>query len=374
MVLPNHFPPPHGRLAIWTWDNSASAYVDNSAEARSPTGTAFTVLGDTNDYLYIGLEDKFDMGIFFMASVGAISGVTTEYYDGDSWNVSQTTFEYNFSADGVERYDRMINWTPLLFTATSPHSATPPDNIPRYWIRISATSITTAPSINRIVIRPMASYATPSDVASILQLGYEFSSETTPTKNQVEGFIRDAQGTIEFKTNKSWRPNYVQNEEHMFNPSGFQLVKSYPTNILSLSIWDGGSFETKTGSGINNTDRTNDFFLVPDTGMLYFSRFFILPARLQSYRASLWGWGFGEFQFPVRVSYIYGSNLYTNEREGLVVNSIAKKLAAIDVLTMHDYSLIVSSGGDRISLERKAEIWRIETEDEMESLRSWQIY
>ena len=60
------------------------------------------------------------------------------------------------------------------------------------------------------------------------------------------------------------------------------------------------------------------------------------------------------------MSYIYGSNIYSDEREGGIVNDIAKKLAFIDLLTTHDYSLIVSSGSDRMAIERKVDFWREE--------------
>ena len=37
--------------AVWVWDNSASAYVNNTLEAHSKNGTAFSIFADANDYL-----------------------------------------------------------------------------------------------------------------------------------------------------------------------------------------------------------------------------------------------------------------------------------------------------------------------------------
>jgi hypothetical protein len=368
----------HIRAAVWVWGETAGAYTDNSAAAlsTSTTSDAFSIFADASDYVYVGLESRFDMLIYLLASTGNVANITHQYWDGDSWVTFQTYFEYDFNAQtiGIDQFANLHNWTPLLITSTSPHSGAPPDNIPRYWIRLTVGTATTAPSVDRIIIRPYASYATPSDVSSILQLGYQFASNTVPTWNDVEDYINVAQGEIEFKTAKAWRPNYVPLEEHPFNVSGFQLKKAYPTNIISLSIWNGSEYQAKTGSGANNDDRTNDYFFVSDTSMVYFSRYFLLPARLQgSFATNIWGWGMGEFQYPIQVSYLYGSNPFVNSREGNIVRDIAKKLAAIDVLNNHDYSLIVPSGGDRIALERKVDIWRTEIEDRLESLRSWQI-
>lgn len=366
--------PGHQRAAIWVFDNSAGAYIDNSIEARSPTGTAFSIFADTADFLYIGLENRFDLAIFFLAANGSIGLRTWQYYDGNSWNTFVPGTEYDFSGDGAERFDRLINWNAFLFTATSPHAATPPDNITRYWIRCQVASVTTAPTVNRVVLREYAAYATADDVANILQLGYKFASDTIPTKHVVEDYIHNAQSQIDFLTRKSWRPNIAYDEEHEFNRSGFQTIKNYPTNILELRIWNGAEFELKTGPGILNNDRTNDYFLVQNTGMVHFSRFFILPARIQSYGAALWGWGFGEFSHPIRITYIHGSNIYDNEREGGTVNDLAKKMAALDVLHNTDYTLIPASGTDKIDLDRKSDLWRSEMEDKIESLKSWEIF
>lgn len=360
--------PGHQRLAVWSFINSSSTYVDNSRAARSVGGTTFSIFSAAADRLYIGLEDRFDMVIFFLSIAGSIGDRTWEYYDGDSWDIFSPGLEYAFTATGVEQFDRLNNWRQLLITSTNPHAATPPDNIPRYWMRVQVASVTTAPTVNQIVLRSYAAYATATDVAETLQLGYDFSSDTIPTRHTVEDYIHNAQSRIDYLTRKSWRPNYAQNEEHDFNRAGFQLVRNYPTNILSLGIWDGANYDMKTEG------RDSDFFLVENTGMIHFARFFLLPARIQAYGAAMWGWGFGEFTYPVRVSYIYGSNIYEDEREGSLVNMITKKMAAIDVIQMHDYSLIANSGVDRISLERKSDMWRSETDERLEELKSWEVF
>ena len=356
--------PGHQRLAIWTFSASGNSYTDRSIEARSVGGTGFPIFSTSADFLYIGLEDRFDMAIFLLSTNGAVGNRSWFYYDGDTWNAFSPTIEYDFTSNGAEKFERLNNWRELLFTSTVPHAATPPDNITRYWIRCSVASVTTAPVVNQIIVREYAAYATSSDVAKTLQLNYDFASDTIPTKNTVEDYIHNAQSKIDYETRKSWRPNIVIDEEHDYIRPGFALVNNYPTQLLRLQIWNGGGYDTKTEG------RGNDYFLVPEIGMVYYSRFFNLPARIQAYSG---GAPWGEFSFSVRVSYIYGSNVY-NEREGGIVNDMAKKLAALDVLQNHDYSLIIPSGADRISLERKSDLWRAEIEENLARLQSFEIF
>ena len=192
------------------------------------------------------------------------------------------------------------------------------------------------PVIRHITIRSYAEYATSTDVSRILQLRNDFSYDTTPSKETVEDYIHNAESQIDYITKKSWRPNIVYEEKHEFNRSGFQLVKNFATQVLKLEIWNGANWEEK------RQGREQEFFMVPDFNMVYFSRFFILPARIQSYGAALWGWGHGEFAQPVRVTYVYGNNIYYNSREGGIVNDVAKKLSAIDVIQNHDYTVLIS--------------------------------
>lgn len=363
--FPN-LPPQSIRTAVWVFDDSVGTYINNSAEARSFNGTTFTIFEAPADYLYLGVENRFDLAIFFLTVAGDVGARTWQYYDGDSWETFSPGFEYDFASDGGERFDRLINWIPLLFTSTSPHIATPPDQIPRYWLRCSVASVTTAPTVTQIVLRPYASYATANDVAELLQLDYAFSADTIPTKNTVEDFIHNAQSNIDQITRKSWRPNIRYDEEHDFERAGTQLVNSYATDVLKLEIWNGGGWDLKTQG------RTEDYFLVKDQNMIYYARFFILPARIQSY--GVWGFGHGEFSKAVRVTYVYGSNIWDNELEGGTINDIAKKMAAIDVFTTHDYSLLAQSGADKIALERKVDLWREETIDKAERLRGWEVF
>jgi hypothetical protein len=161
---------------------------------------------------------------------------------------------------------------------------------------------------------------------------------------------------------------YVADEYHEFNINGF---KSRYTNIhkmLSLQIWDGNSWETKTQG------RDSDFFFAPDTGMIYYSRFFILPARFASYNAPVWKWGGGEFNVPVRISYIAGKDFHTDQREAGIVFDSTRKLAAVDIIRSADFGNIVVSGADRVMLAQRADSWSMEAEDMLSSLRAFEVF
>ena len=46
--------------AVWVWDNSAGAYINNTLEAHSKNGTAFSIFADANDYIYLVCQSAGD--------------------------------------------------------------------------------------------------------------------------------------------------------------------------------------------------------------------------------------------------------------------------------------------------------------------------
>lgn len=371
---------PHRFSAVWIWDNSASAWVNRTIESQTAGGTSFAIFEDVNDRLYLGSQGRFDLAGFLLTTIGSVNGLTWEYYDGTDtgvWTQFIPSFEYTFSTDGAEVFptQTLANWATKDFTSVYPHAGAPPDSRARYWIRVSVSSITTSPTVLQIKKRPYAAYCTATDVRNLLQFSTDFSSSTTPTRNTVEDYIYSAQSHIEFKTSKSWRTNYKPSYEinaanyeyHEFSLGGFKLIERDVQAITSLQIWNGSEWQTKTQG------RQNDYFFIPDTGMVYFSRYFLLPARLQSFNAPVWLWGWAEFTFAVRVAYFYGRDIHNDPRYGGVVQDITKKLAAIDIINNHDYSILTSSGADRITLDRKVENWTREIDDKLDSLRGWVV-
>ena len=367
--------------AVWTWDDDAAAYVNRTLEARSPAGTSFAILESASDYLYLGSESRFDLAAFILDVDGVISNLTYEYsITGNAWEQfipGSTSYlaaeddppfsQYNFANDGAEFFTYLSSWASRTFSDSNPHAATPPNETERYWIRISASSITTSPTIRQILMRPYAAYCRATDVANLLQLDADFSATTVPTRDTVEDFIYAAQGLIDYKANESWRISYQTNEYHEFNLAGSMLMKRPALRITKLEIWNGSDWQVKTQG------RGQDFFLAPELNMFYWSRFFILPARFQS-AGNTSGWlGGGEFLHPVRVSYLYGRTIDTDQEKGPIVFDIARKMAAIDLYQNHDYSVLTISGSDKVSLETKIRAWKDEIDHKIESIISWMI-
>jgi len=358
---------------------NGSSFTDATLEAQSPAGTSFSILGGTSHFLYLGDAIRFDMAIFDVDTAGSLGALKWEYYNDSAWTEftpSSARYQldpndnegsqYDFSEDGGEIFPSNIlssDWATVSINGQS-----------KYWVRCSSpTSVATAPTIKRIQMRSYQAYCTTQDVFRLLQLGNitgtsNFTSSTTPSLATVESYIMEAQSRIDYVTRKSWRPNIIWNEHHEFNLNGFKLDRFPVYKVNELKIWSGGSWDSKTQG------RKNDYFFVTDTGMVHFSRYFLLPARFTSYNAPVWRWGGGEFVMPIKVSYLYGENIATDTREGATVTDMCKKMAAIDVLTTTDFGGLAVSGMDRVQMSEKIGIYERQIEDTLESLKAFEVF
>jgi len=362
--------------AVFAYDGSSFGN-NQSLEMQSPAGTPLAVLTNSNHYLYLGHAEKFDMAIFDMDSPGSLVTLTWEYTNGaGGWTTfvpasaryrvdpdGEEGLQFNFDADGIEEFPSNIlsDWSTLTVNSV---------NI--YWVRVTAAS-GTGPTLKRIQMRPINAYCTTQDVFELMQLKNvldttDFSPSTVPAKTTVENSIMAAQSQIDYRTRKAWRPTYVADEYHEFNINGFKPKYTSIYKVLSLQIWSGNSWETK------QQGRKNDYFFSPDTGMFYYSRFFLLPARFASYNAPVWKWGGGEFNIPVRVRYLAGRDFHTDQREAGMVFDISRKLAAVDIIRSADFGNLAVSGADRVLLAQRADAWSMEAEERMDSLRAFEVF
>ena len=356
---------------------NGSSYTDVTLEAQSPAGTSFSILSASTHYLYVGNDSKFDMAVFDVDTAGSLGALTWQYYNGSAWTEfipasaryqldpdDDEGGQYDFSEDGAEIFpaNLLSDWATDAINSET-----------KYWVRVSTASVTTAPTIKRVQMRPYAAYCTTQDVYKLLQLnnvlsGTDFTSSTVPSKESVEQYIMEAQSYIDMFTRKSWRPNYVANEYQQFNLNGFHLDKPDAYKILKLEIWNGANWDEK------RQGRTKDFFLVPDTNMIQFARYFLLPARFTSYNAPVWRWGGGEFTMPVKVTYLHGRDIQTDVRQGGVVQDIAKKLAAIDVARTADFGGAIVSGMDRMDIGSRIQSWQLEIEDNLDAMKAFEVF
>ena len=155
---------------IYAFDGS-STYTDITQEMRSPAGTSSTVLADTNDVLYLGNDEKFNLVMFDIDQTGNLGTLVWEYSTGSTWVTFYPGFaekrydnsgnrmgqdSYDFTEDGGEfiTEDALFNWATRAVNSQT-----------KYWIRVTSTSsVTQAPSIKSIRIRPINSYCTTADV------------------------------------------------------------------------------------------------------------------------------------------------------------------------------------------------------------------
>ena len=365
---------------VLNWDGagaSSSDYTDVTLESQSPAGTSFTIFDSTSHHLYLGHASKFDMAIFDVDTAGSLGTLQYEYYNG-AWTEfvpASARYEldpddneggqYAFDKDGAEIFpsNLLSDWTTVAINSST-----------LYWVRISSpSSVSTSPTIKRIQMRPYAAYCTTKDVYNLMQLnnvlsGTDFTSSTVPSKSTVEQYIMEAQSYIDMQTRKSWRPNYETEEYHQFNLNGFKLDRPDAYKILDVKIWNGANWDSK------RQGRTKDFFLVKDTNMVHFSRYFLLPARFTSYNAPVWRWGGGEFTMPVKVTYLYGRDIQTDVRQGGIVQDIAKMIAATEVTKNADFGGSVVSGMDRYDIGSKISGWQTNIDDTIDSLRAFEVF
>ena len=356
---------------------NGSSYTDVTLEAQSPAGTSFSILGASSHYLYLGHDSKFDMAVFDVDTAGSLGALTWQYYNGSAW----TTFvpasgryeidpddneggQYAFDKDGAEIFpaNLLSDWATDAINGET-----------KYYVRVSTASVTTAPTIKRIQMRPYAAYCTTKDVYNLMQLnnvlsGTDFTSSTVPSKSTVEQYIMEAQSYIDMQTRKSWRPNYETEEYHQFNLNGFKLDRPDAYKILDVKIWNGANWDSK------RQGRTKDFFLVKDTNMVHFSRYFLLPARFTSYNAPVWRWGGGEFTMPVKVTYLYGRDIQTDVRQGGIVQDITKMIAATEVAKNADFGGLVVSGMDRYDIGSRISSWQTNIDDTIDSLKAFEVF
>ena len=257
------------------WDNSASAYVDLTDNIN--TNTAFNFISDAADAIYIGVERRF-IGIYVdLSTIGGYTGVKYEYLRGEEDARSVSLIDsYTFDESRYCRWNLPANWACMQFTSTFPHSATPPDTVERFWIKISVTAVTSAAVISKIRLMPYATYTTPEKVARFLQTKVNFDEGTIPTDLQVEDFIRRQEDYIDYRTKKSWRLKPISEETEMtqvdFNRYGIFLRNRNFYKVYDVSLWNGNNWQ-KMVEG-----RNNDYFVNYDLGIIYMTRLFMLPA------------------------------------------------------------------------------------------------
>lgn len=350
------------------WLYNGSSYTDLSD--YSQTDTSFNFISASTDYFYIGLDRRFTGFIADLSTQGSYTGLSHQYYNGTTWKVLPTITAYNWNTSKYMRWTLPSDWIKVEFTSTFPSSSTPPDTDERYWIRISCTAVATQAVISKLRIIPYVLYSTPQKVSDLLTLKKVFDEGTTPKFNAVEDFIRRAEDKIDYRTKKSWRANMVTEENDAiyvdYNRYGIYLRNKDFFRVYSLQLWNGSNFEALIEG------RDNDYFMNMNEGMIYITRLYMQPAMYSmTGRYQTYGWG--EYKNSVKVDYIYGRNWETAP-EYYIVEGIATKLAAIEVMRHADYTGLIVSGSDKVTYDNKIRLMTEEIETDLDSLTGIAIF
>ena len=96
-----------------------------------------------------------------------------------------------------------------------------------------------------------------------------------------------------------------------------------------------------------------------------------MPASLH---APMWRWGGGEFKMPIKVEYLAGKEVDSDNRQGPMVHAITKWLSAANVLRNLDFGLYTVSGTDKVPIAQKVADFETKASDMMERLRGFESF
>ncbi len=355
---------------VLLWDSSANDYVDLSSHIAD--NTSFNFLSDVDDEIYIGCSRRFIGFIVDLSQAGNYAGLSYKYATGDEeFKNLQLLDSYSFSESKYCRWNLPSDCAHIQFTTSFPNTvSTSPSDTEYYWIKLTASTVTSTAIIEKIRLIPFATYTTPLKVGEFLQVKENYSYSTIPTDLRVEDIIRRQEDYINYRTKKSWRfqavtedtdPSYVD-----FNRGGIYLRHRNFWRVYSVRLWNGSSWETL------EEGRNKDYHINYDLGMIIISRMFSIPAvygMLGRYNM----WGEGAFKNSIQVDYVWGRNLEVDP-EFYMVEDIATKLVAKDLLQHSDYTQLIVSGSDKVPLDVKIRELSEDIEIKIDSLTGIQFY
>jgi hypothetical protein len=355
--------------AIWKYNTGTATYTDLSTYTN--TDTAFNFISTTDEVFLIGFSRRFVGLIVELSTNGSYTGLTYEIFDGGSWKacaLQDTT--YTFNSTKYVRWVLPNLWGKKEATSTWPYTASAPDAVERYWLRVTVTGVTTTAVVSKLRLIPYVMYTTPTKVNKFLMFKKPFDSSTTPSDLDVEDFIRRAEDRIDYRTRKSWRFNAVTEDYQPilteFNRYGFYVRHRNFYKVYSVEIWTGNEWSTLTEG------RNSDYFVNYNTGLIYFTRLYIIPAAY-GMSGRYFYWGFGEYKESVRVYYAYGRN-WESDPEFRIIEDVATKLAAKEIIKNIDYTNFIVGGTNAVTMENKARLYEEEAEQRLDELTGVAMY
>ena len=357
--------------SFYLWDNSASAYVDYEFAASDIPGASVSLIGQTTDKIYMGLDRKFYAVFFELDTAGDYGTLLDwEYWDGSAWKNLPIARNYVLDAvSGVIQFRSPSDWATTTLTGvestnTDLKTEDTSAGTAKYWIRVAASAVTIIGTMKRSFPFPNYGYTTPTRISQFLQLRQDFSTTTAPAILEVERIIERIESRIDRYTTNSWKPNFRQDETYEFSRHGIVLKRQPAIKVIDLSIWNGSAFT------VLSEGRAQDYFVDAKTGIIPITRLLSIPF---TYTRSSNAWGFGEFKRAININYVWGRDFDEDIASGMV-EDITTKLASADIISNYDYTTLVPQGTDRYSLEQKVNYWRENADERIEELRSVRLW
>jgi hypothetical protein len=352
------------------WAYLSSSYTDYSDNVK--INAPITFITSSAQSFYIGADHRYTGLYSDLSTNGIYTGIKYEYLNSfGEWKKLSLIDNYVFS---ISKYQRWLlpdkDWIKTNFTSSFPETGAPPDAYERYWIKITCTVVTIPAVISKLRLIPYAQYASPELVSDFLQLPETFSNSTKPTDLIVEDLIVRAEARIDNVTYKSWRFNAVTEatDPRMvdFNRFGMFLRNRNFYKVYSVQMWNGSTYTTLSEG------RDADYQVDYNLGIIYMTRQFLMPA-IFGMMGRAGQYNFGEYKNAVTVDYLSGRDSET-DRDFSIVEELAIKMVARDLLNHHDYSSFIASGSDKVQLSEKIANLSQEISDQLEELKGVTLF
>ena len=334
----------------WLYDASEGVYIDRSR------ATEYLVLEDASDVWYVGFSRRFEALLAILSITGVYTGLTIKVWNGSDW--VDSLIDYSLTTSGYVRWnlrEDVQGWTKLGFSAESPHAAIPPDTKERYWLKFSATGVTTPAKVTSLELAPYVQYTTPELVSRFLQqaAGEDIDLSTLPDENTVEDFIRRHEAELDRVTQRSWRLNSTV-DAHEFNYAGIKLIHGPIRRLEKVNLWQGTSWRTL------QQGRTGECYSVDSINMVFFTRFFVPVFVPYSGGGAILPFVYlYMLRYPVEITYQYGEDFETSP-EGPYVEDVATRMTAVSLLEMLESTILTKAGVEKIELSAKVRLWKEE--------------
>ena len=177
-------------------------------------------------------------------------------------------------------------------------------------------------------------YCSADDVARQLQVR-EFGGEgaTSPSLEDVENSILEAQDEIDQQTHHAWREKTISNEKHDLNQLRYEPDAGWPIYLKhraiktlsssdgdKIEMWDGSAWVDWVASSDYTEGRGNDYWMDYEQGVLYIRSATIFAVKNKA----------------VRITYRHGTSTVPKD-----IRKACLLMACIDVLESNNRTLLV---------------------------------